>query len=126
MSGLLSLTEKNEEKQGITQQSPLYSFMYALKSSEARRQYPKRLKMLFDFLGLSASLEEQANEFLDKARQNIQWSQDSIMKFLDFHKQRVRRKELAADNIFFRFSIRLTSVMVSFVRDHSLLPSDKK
>lgn len=45
--------------------------MYALNSSEARRQYPKRLKMLFDFLNLSGSLEEQANEFLDKARQNM-------------------------------------------------------
>ena len=70
--------------------------MYALKSSEARRQYPKRLKKLFDFLNLSGSSEEQANEFLNKARQNIQWSQDSIMRFLDFHKERVRRKELAA------------------------------
>ena len=69
--------------------------MYALKSSEARRQYPKRLKKLFDFLNLAGSLEEQANEFLNKARQNIQWSQDSIMKFLDFHKERVRRKEFA-------------------------------
>ena len=92
---LLSLTEKKEEK-GIAQQCPLYSFMYALKSSEARRQYPKRLKKLFDFLNLSGSLEEQANEFLNKARQNIQWSQDSIMKFLDFHKERVRCKEFAA------------------------------
>jgi hypothetical protein len=73
--------------------------MYVLKYSEARRQYPKRLKMLFDFLNLSGSLEEQANEFLDKARQNIQWSQDSIMKFLDYHKERVRRKELAAGTL---------------------------
>ena len=73
--------------------------MHALNSSEARRQYPKRLKMLFDFLNLSGSLEEQANEFLDKARQNIQWSQDSIMKFLDYHKERVRRKELAAGTL---------------------------
>jgi hypothetical protein len=73
--------------------------MYALNSSEARRQYPKRLKMLFDFLGLSGSLEEQANEFLNKARQNIQWSQDNMMKFLDFHKERVRRKELAAGTL---------------------------
>jgi hypothetical protein len=32
---------------------------------------------------------------LDKARQkNIQWAQDNIMIFLDFHKERVRRKEL--------------------------------
>jgi hypothetical protein len=73
--------------------------MYALNSSEAKRQYPKRLKMLFDFLGLSGSLEEQAKEFLDKARQNIQSSQDSIMKFLDYHKERVRCKELAADTL---------------------------
>ena len=55
--------------------------------------------MLFDFLGLSGSLEEQANEFLNKLRQNQQWSQESIMKFLDFHKERVRCKELAAGTL---------------------------
>ena len=74
--------EKNEKEQEIEiigineikKQSPLYPFMYALKSSEARRQYPKRLKMLFDFLGLPGSLEEQAREFLDKATENIQWA----------------------------------------------------
>ncbi|HEX5978448.1 MAG TPA: hypothetical protein VFY68_14290, partial [Nitrososphaeraceae archaeon] len=85
---MLSITEKVEEKD-ITQSRPLYSFMYALKSSEARRQYPKRLKKLFDFLNLTGSLEEQANEFLNKARQNVQWSQNSVMNFLDFHKERV-------------------------------------
>jgi integrase len=94
VADLLSITEKE-----ITRQNPVYSFMYALNSSEARRQYPKRLKMLFDFLNLSGSLEEQANKFLDKARQNIQWSQDSIMKFLNYHKERVRRKELAAGTL---------------------------
>jgi hypothetical protein len=88
LSNLQSIVEKKEEKE-ITLQSPIYSFMYSLKSSEAKRQYPKRLKMLFDFLDLSGSLEEQAQSFLDKARQNIQWAQDSIMIFLDFHKQRV-------------------------------------
>jgi integrase len=55
--------------------------------------------MLFDFLNLHGSLEEQANEFLNKARQNIQWAQDSMMKFLDFHKERVRREELAAGTL---------------------------
>jgi integrase len=74
--------------------------MYALKSSEARRQYPKRLKMLFDYLKLSEPLEEQAIEFLNKAKQNsAQWAQYSIMTFLDFHKERVRRKELAAGTL---------------------------
>jgi hypothetical protein len=61
LSGLQSITkEKNEEKSEMGgKQNPIYSFMFALKSSEARRQYPKRLKMLFDFLGLPGSLEEQ-------------------------------------------------------------------
>jgi hypothetical protein len=56
--------------------------MYALKSSEARRQYPKR-HMLFDYLKFPEPLEEQAKEFLNKSRQiGIQWAQDRIMIFL--------------------------------------------
>jgi hypothetical protein len=40
--------DKKVEKEVITQeqqqgQGPIYSFMYTLKSTEARRQYPKRL-----------------------------------------------------------------------------------
>ena len=80
---MLSITNEEERDQkGVTQQNPLYPFMYALKSSEARRQYSKRLKMLFDYLKLSGPLEEQAKEFLNKTRQNgIQWAQDRIMIF---------------------------------------------
>jgi hypothetical protein len=76
------IDQKNEGEPGIRKQSPVYSFMYALKSSEARRQYPKRLKMLFDFLGLPDSLEEQATEFLEEARTNPQGSQNRIIAFL--------------------------------------------
>ena len=98
---LLSITkEKGQEGLVTLQPSPLYSFMYALKSSEARRQYPKRLKMLFDYLELEGSLEEQAQSFLDKTQsKGIQWAQDTIMIFLDFHKERVRKKELAAGTL---------------------------
>lgn len=55
--------------------------------------------MLFDFLGLPSPLEEQAAEFLERAKQNAQWCQDSIIVFLDFHKQRVGRKELATGTL---------------------------
>jgi hypothetical protein len=103
LEGLQSIIkEENEEIPKINEikkQNPVGSFGYALKSSEARRQYPKRLKMLFDFLDLTGSLEEQATEFLERARQNAQWCQDSIIAFLDYHKQRVRSKELAAGTL---------------------------
>jgi hypothetical protein len=97
--------EQNEECKEITQQqqsSPLDSFIYALKSSEARRQYPNRLKMLFDYLKLSGTLEEQAIEYLNKAEKQengAQWAKQSTMAFHDFHKERVRRKELAAGTL---------------------------
>ncbi len=74
--------------------------MFALKSSEARRQYPKRLKMFFDYLRFTGSLEDQAMDFLNQAKQHgTQWAQHSLMLFLDFHKQRVRQKELAAGTL---------------------------
>jgi hypothetical protein len=34
-----------------------------LKSSETRRQYPKRLKLFFDYIDLTGKLEEQAAEY---------------------------------------------------------------
>jgi hypothetical protein len=57
--------------------------------------------MLFDYLNLPNSPEAQATEFLNKARRNdgTQWAQHSLMSFLDFHKQRVRRKELAVGTL---------------------------
>ncbi len=52
--------------------------------------------MLFDYLKLSGSIQEQAIEFLNKTKERgVHWARDSIIKFLDSHKERVRRKELA-------------------------------
>jgi hypothetical protein len=93
--------QQQEQKQGQKSSSslPLNSFIYALKSSEAQRQYPMRLRLFFDFLGLPVSLEEQAEAFLEKSKDNVQWTQDSITSFVNYHKQRVMRKELAAGTL---------------------------
>lgn len=73
--------------------------MYALKSSEARRQYPRRLKLFFDFVGLKGTLNDQSIEFLMRLRKNIDYQQDLFLRFLEFHLGRVRRKELAAGTV---------------------------
>jgi hypothetical protein len=44
--------------------------LYAVKSPESKRQYPRRFKMFLDFLGFGGSLEDQAEEFLKNAKQN--------------------------------------------------------
>jgi len=51
------------------------------------------------FRDLPGSIEEQARELLHELRQNIRWSQDIIVIFLEFHKQRAGRKVLDAGTI---------------------------
>jgi hypothetical protein len=73
--------------------------MFALKSSEARRQYPRSLKLFFDFLGLGGTLTEQASEFLVRLRKDTTSEQHHFLRFLGFHIERVRRKEIAAGTV---------------------------
>ncbi|MFZ0895140.1 MAG: hypothetical protein WAZ77_11620 [Candidatus Nitrosopolaris sp.] len=58
-----------------TASSPIGPFMYALKSSESRRQYPRRLELFFDSVGLNGTLDEQAIEFLKRLIYEIRTSQ---------------------------------------------------
>jgi hypothetical protein len=74
---------------------PLAIFLYALKAPETKRQYPRRFKVFLDFLKLEGTFEEQAKQFLVKARRNPQWVQDNFMQFIAFQIGRARRKEIA-------------------------------
>jgi hypothetical protein len=47
-------------------------FVYALKAPDTRRQYPRRFKVFLDFLKPNGALQDQAKQFLFKARQNLQ------------------------------------------------------
>jgi hypothetical protein len=106
---LQSITkEKKEEAEVIKQPLPqqrqsspaLNSFIYPLKSSESQRQYPGRLKQFFDFLGLPGPVEEQAEAFLHMSKSNdTQWTQNCIIDFVNYHKQRITDKKLAAGTL---------------------------
>jgi len=78
---------------------PLSVFLYALKASETKRQYPRRLKVLLDFLKLEGDLELQSKEFLEKAKQNPQWAQNPIMQFIAVQKERARKGEISYSTI---------------------------
>jgi integrase len=78
---------------------PMSAFLYALKAPESRRQYPKRLKVLFDYLGLVEPLENQALEFVERARGNSKWAYDSFIRFISYQKQRVTKGEIVESTI---------------------------
>jgi tetratricopeptide (TPR) repeat protein len=87
----LSAVTEHEEKV----QDPMGMFLYALRAPETRRQYPRRLKVFLDYLKLEGPIEQQAIEFLSKAKQNVQWAQNSLMQFITFQKERAKNGEIS-------------------------------
>jgi integrase len=75
------------------------AFLYALKAPESRRQYPKRLKVLFDYIGLVEPLENQAVEFVKRAKVSSNWAYDCFIRFISYQKQRVTKGEIAESTI---------------------------
>jgi integrase len=77
----------------------LNAFISGIKSIDSQRQYPSEIKPFFNFIlpsaddddgGLtSSSLEEKADVFVNKARENPQWAQENILNFIDHCKRRV-------------------------------------
>jgi hypothetical protein len=60
---------KREKRLREYQSQAMKNFIYGLKSPESRKEYPGRLRLYFDFLGLSgssSSLDEQAEAFIKK------------------------------------------------------------
>ena len=71
------------------------NFMYGLRAPESRRQYPPRLKVYLDFLGLKGTVSQQASEFLEKAKTDAVWAQRSIMRFVESQKERASTGQIA-------------------------------
>jgi hypothetical protein len=109
LSDLQRVREQEKEEEGEVRiirklqhqqdQSPIYPFMYALKSSEARRQYRKRLKMLFDFLDYQGTKEEKARAFAAKTRRDSNCAFTSVPKFFQSKREQIDRKEMAIGTV---------------------------
>ena len=78
-----------------TEQDSILNLIYGLKSADAKRQYPCRLKAFLDFLKLEGDLEEQAHDFMTKAKVNPQWIHDNLIRFILFQIERAKQAEIA-------------------------------
>jgi hypothetical protein len=80
--------------------NPLSQFLYALKAPETKRQWPNRLKVVFDFLGLHGTLDEQAKQFTTLYKLgSIPLVQDRIIEFISYEVQRSGKGEISLSTI---------------------------
>jgi integrase len=78
---------------------PLRVFIYALKSPESKRQYPRRFKMFLDFLSLPGDLNSQTKKFLVQSKKDPRWVQDNFIRFVMHQIERVKKGEIAESTI---------------------------
>jgi hypothetical protein len=88
----------------IREENPLQIFLYALRAPESKRQYPRRLKVVFDYLQKkqelkSKDLDEQCKEFICKTKENSKWANIQLMEFVLFQKDRVAKGEIVSTTI---------------------------
>jgi integrase len=93
----------NEE----TAVDPYSLFVLAIRSPVTRSKYLQRMRYFLDYLeipksddsGSIISFENRINIFAHRARTDIIWFSNSIVKYLHGHKQRVERKEITGSTL---------------------------
>ena len=62
---------------GFVAEDPMVVFLYAVKSPEPQRRYPRRFKMFLDYLGFDGLLKEQAKNFKESEGKSSKVSKQS-------------------------------------------------
>jgi integrase len=105
------LTEQQQQKENFNDNNinnPLKPFLFALKSLESKRQYPKRLKVFFDYgLDKKLSLDEEAKTFIEKFNNDNEngrgsgekWAAQYFMNFIEYQNDRVRTNEISPSTV---------------------------
>jgi integrase len=79
--------------------SPYMMFKYSIRSELTRKYYERRLRRFLDFIQFKIEIkdvEERSNDFAKKAKNDISWTLNQIIRFLQFQKERVENKEITA------------------------------
>ncbi|HSF50454.1 MAG TPA: hypothetical protein VLA74_06815 [Nitrososphaeraceae archaeon] len=93
----------NLSKEGHNKEfTPYLMFKYAIKTEITRRYYERRLRKFFDFIEFEMTdknIEYRCNKFVEKAKDNVNWTLSQIIRFLQYQKERVDNKEITAGTL---------------------------
>ncbi|MGH9977591.1 MAG: hypothetical protein ACRD8Z_17415, partial [Nitrososphaeraceae archaeon] len=71
-----------------------------LKAPETKRQWPNRLKVVFNFLGFNGNLDEQAKQFMNLCKQEgMTTTQNRLIEFISYQVQRSQKGEISLATI---------------------------
>jgi hypothetical protein len=94
-----SLFTAVEDNQAL---NPYTMFKYSIRSDTTRKYYERRLRRFLDFLEFypeTSDMEKRCDEFVQQARHNPSWALNSVIRFLQYHKERVEKGEITAGTL---------------------------
>ena len=67
-------------------------FRYSIRSELTRKYYERRLRIFFDYIQFeieAQDMEKRFNDFVEYSKNNINWTLNQIINFLQFQKQQL-------------------------------------
>lgn len=89
--------KQEQEGEQSTEESTAYSlFVYAVRSQITMDYYLRRLRIFFNYINLlsGGTMKERCNMFAAKGIKDPTWAFSSIVRFLQFQRQRVEKEEI--------------------------------
>ena len=84
----------------LVETDPYSVFLFGMRSPKTKEKVVPRLKMFFDFIGIrGVPIDELCKIFVEKARDNQNWIFSSSIQYLQYHKERVEKKEISAGTV---------------------------
>ena len=78
----------------------LVLYIYAMKAPMTRDRYQIRLAKFFGFIGITGTtVQEQSRAFAKKGKDDIIWALNRVLKFVQFQKDRVDKKEISGATV---------------------------
>jgi len=93
---IVASTEGQQQQNRLT---PYVMFKYSIRSELTRKYYERRLRRFLDFIQFEIEIkdvEARFNDFGEKAKDDISWTLNQIIRFLQLQKDRVENKEITA------------------------------
>lgn len=100
------MSSTGEERLGVKDYSQVHE--QVAPRVETREKYLQRMGYFFDFLGIPKHggtnnsknfVEQRFNAFGERAKEDVNWLTNNIVKYLQGHKQRVERKEITGSTL---------------------------
>src|SRR6476469_5617561 len=94
--------QEDQRDQQSTMLSNAYSlFVYAMRSQITRNYYLRRLLVFFNYINLlpDGTIEDRCNLFAGRGIKDPNWAFSSIVKFLQFQKERVEKEEISGATV---------------------------